>query len=125
MRALIGLLVALAVAVGFYYFYFQTSKPGGEGASAVQAISTTAVKNDLIAIANAERRYFTQKGAYATLDELIESSELKMEKPRRENYVYSVESSGNIFTVTARYDGPPGLRYPTLTIDQTMQIREQ
>lgn len=125
MRAILGLLVVLAIALGFYYFYFQTSRPGGEGTSAVQAISTTAVKNDLIAIANAERMHLSEKGSYATLEELIESGELKMEKPRRENYVYTVETSGSGFTVTARYDGPPGLRYPTLVIDQTMQIREE
>lgn len=124
MRAIIGLLVALAVAFGFYYFYFKTSRPGGEGTSAVQAINTTAVKNDLIAIANAERMHLSEKGSYVSLEELIDSGELRMEKPRRENYVYTVETNGSGFTVTARYDGPPGLRYPTLTIDQTMQIRQ-
>lgn len=124
MRALLGLLVAAAVAVGFYYFYFTRTGPEGGTAGAIEAISTTAVKNDLNAIANTERMYFTQNGRYATWDELISSGMLRLEKPERQNYVYTVEASGSGFTVTARYTGPPEMKYPTLVIDQTMEIRE-
>jgi hypothetical protein len=124
MRALLGLLIAAAVAVGFYYFYFTKTGPEGGTAGAIEAISTTAVKNDLNGIANAERMFFSQNGRYATWDELISTGTLRMEKPERQNYVYSIEASGSGFTVTARYTGPPEMKYPTLVIDQTMEIRE-
>ena len=124
MRGLLGLLIVAALAVGFYYFYFQkTSTPGGVPAG-IEAVSTTAVKNDLMGIANAERMYFSTNGRYATWDELISSGSLRMERPSRQSYVYTVEASGSGFTVTARYTGPPGANYPTMVIDQTMQIRE-
>jgi len=122
MRALLGLVVVAALALGFYYFYFQkTSTPGGMPA-AIEAVSTTAVKNDLIGIANAERLYFSTNGRYATMEELTESGALRMEKPRRGDYVYTVEASGSGFTATARYTGAGS--YPTLVIDQTMEIHE-
>lgn len=124
MRALLGLLVAAAVAVGFYYFYFTRSGPQGGTAGALEAISTTAVKNDLNSIAHAQRMFFAQNGRYATWDELMASGTLRMEKPERQNYVYSIAASGNGFTVTARPTGPAGANYPTLVIDQTLEIRE-
>jgi hypothetical protein len=124
MRALLGLLVAAAVAVGFYYFYFTKTGPEGGTAGAIEAISTTAVKNDLNGIAQAERMYFTQNGRYAAWEELLSTGTLRMEKPERQNYVYTIEVSGNGFTVTARHAGPAELNYPTLVIDQTMEIRE-
>ena len=68
MRALLVLVVVAALALGFYYFYFQkTSTPGGMPA-AIEAVSTTAVKNDLIGIANAERLYFSTNGRYTTME---------------------------------------------------------
>lgn len=124
MRGLLGLVVVAAIAVGFYYFYFEKTQPDGGSGTAIGAISTTAVKNDLIAIANAQRMYVSTNGRYATMEELISSGELRMEKPGRENYVYTVEVSGSGFTATARYTGPAAGNHPTLTIDQTMQIRQ-
>jgi len=124
MRALLGLLVAAAVGMGFYYFYFTKTGPEGGTAGAIEAISTTGVKNDLIQIANAERMYFAQNGRYATWEELLDGGNLRLEKPERRSYAYSVETSANTFTVTARYTGPAEAGYPTLTIDQTMEIRE-
>lgn len=123
MRALLGLVIAAALALGFYYFYFQKSSTPGGVPAAIEAVSTTGVKNDLIAIANAERMYFSTIGKYATMAELTESGALRMEKPERDGYVYTVEASGSGFTATARYTGAAG-NYPTLVIDQTMQIRE-
>jgi hypothetical protein len=92
--------------------------------AAIEAISTTGVKNDLLAIANAERMHFSQHGAYVSMDELVSSGSLQIEKGGRDNYVYTVEASASGFTVTARYTGPEAANYPTLVIDQTMQIRE-
>ena len=125
MRALIGLIIVALIAGAIYWFSIRQMHPGGEGTVATQAISLTGVKNDLNAIAQAERAHQAQTGSYATLDELISSGELRLQKPERDGYVYTVETSGTGFTVTARHPAGSGnVRWPTLVVDQTMQIRQ-
>jgi hypothetical protein len=125
MRALVALLIAVVLVLAAYRYYFTRSQPAGSGTVPTQAISITGVKNDLVAIAQAERVYFSSRGSYAALDELISTGALKLAKPERDGYSYSVEVTSNGFIATAQYRGPAGLHYPTLTIDQTMQIRQQ
>jgi hypothetical protein len=125
MRALIGLILAVVIGFLVYKFYFANLQPEGPGTAATQAINLTGVKNDLNAIAQAERAYQAQNGSYATLDELISSGALQMGRRTRDGYTYEVTVSGNGFTATARHTGGPGgVRWPTLAIDQTMEIRE-
>ena len=75
----------------------------------------------------AERGYIAQNGHCASLDELISSNSLAMARPERDGYSYSIECSGGDFSATARHApaaaGSP-IRYPTLAIDQNMQVRE-
>jgi hypothetical protein len=127
MRALIGLILAVVIGFLIYKFYFAQVQPEGPGSGTVatQAISLTGVKNDLNAIAQAERMYQAQNGSYATLDELISSGALQMGRRERDGYTYEVEVSGTGFTATARHSGGPGdIRWPTLVVDQTMEIRQ-
>ena len=125
MRALISLILAALIAAGIYWLYIRQVQPAGPGSAPTQAISLTGVKNDLNAIAQAERAHQAQTGSYATLDELISSGELRMQKPERDGYVYTVETSGTGFTVTARHPAGSGdVRWPTLVVDQMMQIRQ-
>ncbi len=97
------------------------------GTAPTQTISLTGVRADLLQIAQAERIYIAQNGHCATLDELTSSNSLSMARPERDGYTYSVECSGGDFSVTARHAaaaaGSP-IRYPTLAIDQTMQVHE-
>ena len=120
MKGLISLLIACAIAFGIYYLYFRQVQTTGGGSNPTQAITTTGVKNDLNAIAQAERLYFSQNGSYATLDQLIESGSLTASKREREGYTYSVDVSSSGFTVTARSSRPGSLSF---SIDQSMQIR--
>ncbi len=125
MRSLIALVLALAIAFGIYYFYLKRVQPAGTGSLPTQAISLAGVQNDLLAIAQAERAYFAQNGSYASLSELTASGTLRMPRAGRDGYTYAVEATGTGFTAVARYSGPPGgPRYPTITVDQTMQIRQ-
>ena len=125
MRALVSLIVVAAIAFGIYYFALRNVAPGGEGTTATQAITLTGVKNDLNAIAKAQRIYLTQNGNYGSMEELTSSAALSFAPVSRDGYEYIVEPRGNTFTVTARHTGPDrGVRWPTLVIDQTMQIRE-
>jgi hypothetical protein len=97
------------------------------GIGPTQAISLTGVRGDLLQIAQAERAYLAQNGHCASLDELISSNSLAMSRPERDGYSYSIECSGGDFSATARHTpaavGSP-IRYPTLAIDQNMQVRE-
>ena len=131
MRSLFGLLalvVVLAIALGIYYVYLKHAQPAGTGNDPTQAINLTGVQNDLLAIAQAERAYFARHGAYASLGELTSSGAPAVSRSGRDGYEYRVETTANGFLVIARYyrqpGASPGLRYPTITVDQTMQIRQ-
>lgn len=127
MRVLIGLLVTAALTLGVYYFFLRKMPTSDEGTAATQAISLTGVRSDLLQIAQAERGYIALNGHCASLDELISSNSLTMSRLERDGYSYASECSGGDFSVTARHApalAGSGIRYPTLSIDQTMQIRE-
>lgn len=126
---MLGLLFAALIAIGAYYFYMKQAAPA-PGMVATQAITTTGVEMDLNAIAQAERTYYAQNGSYADLDQLTSSGALTMTRSGRDGYAYSIETSGSGFVVTARHadspavSGVPPLRYPSLSIDQTMQMHQ-
>jgi hypothetical protein len=125
MRALASVLVAAAILFGVYEYYLKKMPTTDEGTASTQAISLTAVRTDLLQIAQAERGYIALNGRCATFDELISSNSLTMTKPERDGYSYSIECSGTDFTVSARHSPAPSgspIRYPNLTIDQNMQV---
>jgi len=127
MRALIGLLVAAALAFGVYYLTMKKMPVTDEGTASTQAINLTGVRMDLLQIAQAERSNLALNSSCASLDELISSHSLSMQRPEREGYTYTVECAGPDFTATARHaPAPPGspIRYPILAVDQTMQVHE-
>lgn len=118
----IGVLIALAVGA---YLYTHQAKSAGEvagGSSPKTAIDVTGVKNDLIAIANAERRRLASDGKYVSLDELRSNGDIKMEGNARGPYTYSVVTTDSTFKVTATYSGLDEKAPKRLSIDQTMQI---
>lgn len=128
MRALASVLVVALLAGGIYYFYVRRMPTVAEGTAATQAISLTGVQSDLLSIAQAERMYMVQNGNCGSMGELVSSGALAVSKPGRDGYTYSVECSGSNFSVTASHAPVPagvqGVRYPTMTIDQTMQVRQ-
>jgi hypothetical protein len=127
MRALAAILVACALLFGVYQYYLKKMPVSDEGTAPTQAISLTGVRADLLQIAQAERGYIAMNGTCASLAELTSSNTLVMSRPERDGYSYSVECSGDDFTVTARHVPAPAgspIRYPTLAIDQSLQGRE-
>jgi hypothetical protein len=131
MRALISLLLTTVIGLGVYYYYLKSSAPGS-GQVATQAITTTGVQMDLMAIAQAERVYFAQNGSYGTLDQLTSSGAMNITRTERDGYTYSADPSSNGFVVTASHPDvtPPAgsrattLHYPTLSIDQNMLVQQ-
>lgn len=131
MKGLISLLIVSAIGMGFYMYTLKQASPG-PGMVATQAISLTGVQMDLTAIAQAERTYYAQNGSYADLETLTSKGTMNIARTSRDGYTYSVEPSENGFTATARYTAPPldvpkGVtppRFPTISIDQTMEIHQ-
>lgn len=127
MRALASILVVAAILFGVYEYYLRKMPVADEGTASTQAVNLTGVRADLLQIAQAERGYIALNSHCGAFDELISSNALMMTKPEREGYSYSIECSGTDFTVFARHVAAPPespIRYPNLTIDQNMQIRE-
>ena len=131
MKGLIGLLVTAAIGLGIYMYTLKQAAPGA-GMVVTQNISVVGVKNDLIAIAQAERMYSVQNGSYTDLATLASSGTMNITRTSRDGYTYSVEPSATGFTVTARYTAPPlempaGVappHFPTFTVDQTMEVHQ-
>jgi hypothetical protein len=127
MRAIVAILVAAALVVGIYHFYFKKMPTTDEGTAPTQAISLIGVRADLLQIAEVERGYIVQNGRCASLDELTSSNSLALARADRDGYSFSIECSGGDFNVTARHAPAPAgspIRYPALAIDQSMQVRE-
>jgi hypothetical protein len=72
------------------------------GGAPAQSISSTGAKNDLIAIAQAERLYQAEHGSYTTRDQLSSGGAMNLSKSGREGYTYSVTPSGTSFRAEAR-----------------------
>jgi hypothetical protein len=131
MKGLLGLLITAAIGLGIYMYTLKQSAPGA-GMVVTQNISVVGVKNDLIAIGQAERMYYTQNGSYVDLPTLASTGTMNITRTSRDGYTYSAVPSGNTFTVTATYTPPPvenpaGVtppHFPTFTIDQTMEVHQ-
>ena len=127
MRWLAGLLVFVGIGFGIYQYSLKQMPVSDAGTAPTQAISLTGVRGDLLQIAQAERGFTALNDHCASLDELISSNSITMQRPERDGYSYTVQCSGRDFTVTARHppapEGSP-IRYPIVAIDQNMQVRE-
>jgi hypothetical protein len=119
---LIGLLVVALISVLVYKFYFSSAGPAGT-TTPTETIDVVGVKNDLVAIAQAERAYQATNGSYASLAELTSSDALTMVKQGRDGYTYEVETSSDGFRAIAHC---PAARFPGCTnyaVDQTMEVQ--
>lgn len=121
MRSIVGLVITLLIIFGAYKMFFTQMQSASGGAAPAQSISSTGAKNDLLAIAQAERLYQAEHGSYATLDQLGSAGSVAMSKSGRQGYTYSVTPSGNSFRAEARCSNAsaPCTGY---SIDETMEI---
>jgi hypothetical protein len=107
--------ITLAVACG-----------GGQPAPPPQQqVDVVGIRSELLTIGQAERQYLVAHGTYATLDEL-QQDRLLTGGANRRGYEFSAQvDGGQSFTVTAVPSDPDKQRWPTLAIDQTMQVTER
>lgn len=121
--ATVGMLVALITAGMLITHYSRSVRENGAG-NPRAAIDIAGVRNDLVNLANAERRYFAREGKYASIDDLRAAGDISMNSNSRGPYLYTAQVSDNSFRITALYTGPPdGTVVRSLTIDESMQIR--
>jgi hypothetical protein len=90
------------------------------GSNPQTTVDVTAVRNDLMAMATAERNYFASNGKYVSLDQLKSSGDITV--PNRANYSYSAEANESTFKIIAVYSGPDPKAPKRLTVDQTMTL---
>jgi hypothetical protein len=117
--------VTIVLAAGMYIY----SRQAQDSSAAIgtnnpkAAINITAVRNDLMSIAQAERGYFALDGKYASLDELISSRSLSVAR-QRPPYSYEVETSGSGFQVIATRNGEDNSGAPAqISVDENMEFR--
>lgn len=121
--SLIGVLIAMAIG-GYLYMRQAESVSSGQPGNVRAAVDVAGVKNDLLALANAERGHFALEGKYASLDELVQKGSISMARTSRPPYSYSAEVSDSGFRIVATYGGPPEAGAPrTIWIDESLQIR--
>ncbi len=122
---ILGLLIALAAGAYLYMKQTQAVSPAGT-ANPRATVDVVGVRNDLIAIANAERRRFASDGKYVSLDDLRSNGDISMPSNSRGPWSYSSEVTDTGFRIVATYTGEPVAGSPrTLSIDETMQIASQ
>ena len=112
------MIIVAAVAGYLYMNQMHAVTPGGTTPKVT--IDVTAVRNDLLAIANAERRYWATNARYASLDELRNNGDIPI--PSRANYTYSANVDDSAFKVIATYSGSDPAAPKTITVDETMAM---
>ena len=111
--------IIVAAAVGYLYMNQMNAVSAG-GTTPRVTIDVTAVRNDLLAMANAERRYWAANAKYASLDELRNNGDIPI--PSRANYTYSADVTDTAFKIVATYSGSDPTAPKTITVDEAMAM---
>jgi hypothetical protein len=98
----------------------QTQSVSHSGTAPSTTIDVIGVRSDLMAMANAERRYWVTNSKYASLDELRQNGDTHV--PTRPNFTYSAEASENSFRISATYSGNDTKAPKRITVDETMKV---
>lgn len=124
MRALglVGLLIVLGC--GFYIYQRSVTNTLGD-TSPEEQIDTVAISQRLLEIGQTEKMYMAKFGKYATLEQLDDEKWLPGGTEQR-GYTLTAEVNGpNRFTITATPTGAGKEDWPTLEINESMQVRQR
>jgi hypothetical protein len=122
--SIISLVIVLAIGLVIYKSYFaQLQASGAEAGAPTHTVNVVGVKNDLLAIAQAERDYQAQRGSFASMSELLSSGAMALSKPGRDGYTYEVETSANSFHVIAHCAAATSPGCTNYAVDETMQVQ--
>jgi hypothetical protein len=122
MKGMLGILVVAVISLLAYKYYFANAHSDGIGTPA-QTINIVGVKNDLIALAQAERGYQAEHGGFASLDDLTSSGALAMQKRSRQGYTYDIENTSDGFRAIAHCPIATSPGCADYFVDQTMEVQ--
>jgi hypothetical protein len=114
----IGLVIVLVV--GGYFYTSQLKEIAPDGKAPKSTVNVIGVRNDLLSMANAEKRYWVSNAKYASLDELRSFGDTPV--PTRPDFRYSADAGSNTFTITATYLGSDPQAPKHFSIDDTLTI---
>ena len=118
--AILGLVFTLGAGYFVYNGYLSQGNPGKTPPQ--QQIDVVSIRSELQVIGQAERQYLVTHASYASLAQL-DQDDLLPPGVNRRGYVLTDAVDGNQgFTITATPSDPAKAGWPTLAIDQTMQI---
>lgn len=120
----LGSILIVAVIIIFAYSYFFKKSESAGVSTPASTIDSVGAKNDILAIAQAERLYQAEHGSYTSLDELNSSGALSVAKTGRAGYHYEVETSDGAFRVIARCE-VSGMPCNSYSVDQTMEVHAE
>jgi hypothetical protein len=121
--SVLGLVIVLAIV--WIVFKAQFTRGPAGGIPPKQVIDVVGVKTDLLAIGQAERLYLASHGSYASLEQLQQDGAISFSGNRR-GYNYTAEvNDGQHFKITAAPSGPANQGWPTLSIDENMEVTQQ
>jgi len=121
----LGLLIALGAGFYIYTRQAQTSSQALGANNPKAAVNITGVRADLMTIAQAERGYFALEGKYASLDELISSRSLTIQRERTP-YTYDVETGSSSFRVIATRHGEDASGAPAqMSVNENMEFQTE
>jgi hypothetical protein len=123
-----GAILGLVIVVAIIWFVMKSQfSQGPAGAQPpAETIDVVGVKSDLLAIAQAERMYLASHGSYVSVDELQQDGSITFSGANRRGYSYTADvDDGQHFKITARPSDPAKASWPTLSIDETMQVTQQ
>jgi hypothetical protein len=119
-RAFGFIVVISAVAIGGYVYTRQVQAVSTGGSNPETMIDVTGVKNDLTAMAQAERRYWATNAKYASLEELRANGDIHI--PTRASYSYTAQATETRFKIIAVYSGADPKAPKRITVDESMAI---
>ena len=122
-----AMILGLLVVLGVGYVVYQKSMTQGPVGQAPpqQQIDVVGIRSELLAIGQAGRQYLVTHSAYGTLDQL-QDDRLLTSGANERGYVFSMAVDGSRgFTATATPSDPGKAGWPTLAINETMQITGQ
>src|SRR5208282_914232 len=120
-----GMIVGLVIVMAIIWFVMKTEFTRGPtgGQPPKEVIDVVGVKNDLLSIGQAERMYLASHGSYASVDDLQKDGSLTFSGANRRGYTFSAEvDDGQHFKITATPSDPAKAGWPTLSVDDTMQV---
>ena len=115
--------VVIVLCAGFFVYQRSIADISEEG-SPQEQIDTTAIRQRLLTIAQTERQYQASNGKYATLEQLADDNLLPGGTEQR-GYTFTASVTSSGFTITATPSADDKADWPTLEIDERMQVSEK